>query len=386
MKRNIIKLSAVLMVGVLAGSVMTGCGEKKPTAEEALQQQVNDAISQIEDAAGNISIPEISADTGNTGTGDDAGNTGTGDNTDGEPSEEGSTIMPADYQPTSSEFFSYRIIDASTAVITEYTGTDTEVRLPKRIEDGGTSYKVVGVTSGTFSKNSAVKSVTIPDYDTTAIIWLDNCESLESVTSYSLKAPVCDHCSSLKEVTFKNTTGVFNPDSKNEQITDEYCNDFCASSGSFSECVSLKEIHFPGEVKILPCFASCEALEKVTADGTIHEIPDYGFKICTNLKTIDLSKTEAIGEEAFYDCKALTEVTVAENAALGRSAFVRCDNLTKATVYGDKTDISQSELGFYYYYKKKKPIESFVLYDSGEQSLAHQYAVDNGLTDKTIGS
>lgn len=78
-------------------------------------------------------------------------------------------------------------------------------------------------------------------------------------------------------------------------------------------------------------FYECTGLESVTFPSTLEEMAFSSFFGCTNLETIDLSKTKVASIEAalFHDCSNLTSVSFGpETSVFNNTVFFGCSSLT----------------------------------------------------------
>lgn len=110
-------------------------------------------------------------------------------------------------------------------------------------------------------------------------------------------------------------------------------------------------------------FYECTGLESVTFPSTLEEMAFSSFFGCTNLKTIDLSKTKVASIEAalFHDCSSLTSVSFGpETSVFCNTVFVGCSSLTtidlslcEAVPDFDYTPGDDSESPFYNLEKSK---------------------------------
>ena len=110
-------------------------------------------------------------------------------------------------------------------------------------------------------------------------------------------------------------------------------------------------------------FYECTGLESVTFPSTLEEMAFMSFFGCTNLETIDLSKTKVASIEAalFHDCSSLTSVSFGpETSVFNNTVFVGCSSLTtidlslcEAVPDFDYTPGDDSESPFYNLEKSK---------------------------------
>ena len=159
-------------------------------------------------------------------------------------------------------------------VLTAYTGTAAEVRIPGFVTEIGRS---------AFAENTAVTSVTIPNTVTSIDQWAFlECTALESVT--------IEEGSGLTEVGY----------------------------GAFAECSSLTSINLPASVETIAdsAFYSCTNLNSI-GSPSLKTIGRYAFGSCSALESLTLTDSmEAIDESAFYG----TTIKVYVPSANGRAA------------------------------------------------------------------
>ena len=137
---------------------------------------------------------------------------------------------------------------------------------------------------------------------------------------------------------------------------------------AFSQIKGLVSIELPeGLTKIGTfngnVFYECTGLESVTFPSTLEEMAFSSFFGCTNLETIDLSKTKVASIEAalFHDCSSLTSVSFGpETSVFCNTVFVGCSSLTtidlslcEAVPDFDYTPGDDSESPFYNLEKSK---------------------------------
>lgn len=227
--------------------------------------------------------------------------------------------------------FEYRALDDSTAIITGYNGSTTELEIPETLD----GYMVASIGEGAFMVCKNLRSITIPD----------------SVTTIGRGA--FSGCSSLSSVKITNS------------ITS-------IANRMFYNCTSLNDIIIPDNVESIDvcAFEYCKGLERIT-------IPD---------------KVTSIENSAFYGCEKLTDVTIGNSVKeIGRSAFDWCTSLKSITIPSSVTSIGEYALGvcshcFYdnesifiydaiWYYTK---VEDFTIvgYNGTE---AEKYANNHGL-------
>ncbi|WP_026887893.1 leucine-rich repeat domain-containing protein [Clostridium beijerinckii] len=142
--------------------------------------------------------------------------------------------------------------DKSTGTIVEYTGSDSSVVIPDKID--GTEVKRIRFTSSSSCKN--LTSITIPDSTT----------SIESI--------VCMNCSNLTSIVIPNSVTNIQAD-------------------AFSGCSSLKSIIIPSSVKTIEsrAFAGCSGLTSLSIPNSVTSIGMYAFRFCNEAKFYVSSET-----------------------------------------------------------------------------------------------
>ena len=165
--------------------------------------------------------------------------------------------------------------DSNTAIVAGYTGSDTVVVIPEKVNHGGKEFTVTAIGNSAFYFKS-ITSITIPD-------------SVTSIGDYSF-----NYCNSLNTITI--------PDS----VTS-------IGNYSFNNCNSLNTITIPDSVTSIGTFAFfyCTNLEEVTLSDNITSIGEYSFNNCNSLKSITIpDSVTSIDRFAFYNCTSLTTVNI----------------------------------------------------------------------------
>ena len=185
-------------------------------------------------------------------------------------------------------------------IVTEYTGTDTSVAVPRSC-GGGIS--VVGV--GTAFSKSNIAEITLP-------------ESILEILPRAFLG-----CASLERVNIPSVSEI--------------------GERAFYGCASLLSVELPPSVLNIGRYAfyGCSSLETLTVadDGGLRNIGASAFACCPSLASIDFgenSSLETIGQAAFYGAKGLRELELpASLCEIGSIAFENCTMLSRLTLADD---------------------------------------------------
>ena len=197
--------------------------------------------------------------------------------------------------------FIYRNLADNTIEILKYTGTESNVTIPDKIDN-----KVVkSIGAESFANNETVVGVTIP----------------AQVTDMQYGAFAS--CTNLKKVTFAQGIQL----KKIEETV-------------FEECRKLEQINIPESVMQIEknAFYYCISLNNITFGKKLSVIGKSAFEGCSSLKQIEMSDSvKSIGEKAFGHCVSLEHVTIGnELSYIAKNAFEHC-GLTEIT-WGDRIE------------------------------------------------
>lgn len=240
------------------------------------------------------------------------------------------------------------VIDAN-KVLTQYTGTDTEVTIP----DG-----VVKIGYASFQGKTTITKVVMPNTVTVIDSYaFNNCTSLSeiplSTSLTSINYSSFAGCTSLKtihipktlvnftgywpsieNVTFESgTTSVIGNLFENTPIESIVLPDTITTiqGYAFRGCTKLKDITWSMNLKVIggAAFLGCTSLVNATLPEGLTEIHDSVFYNCTNLADVTLPDSLLkIGSNSFYSCFNIREITVPANITSSGYAFNNCTNLT----------------------------------------------------------
>ena len=199
-------------------------------------------------------------------------------------------------------------------------GYEGEIVIPRVVKHDGKNYTVTAIDRGTFSCNSNLVRVYIP-------------ETVKTIGSEAFS-----NCYSLKEV-------ILPPDLLE-------ISDFLFAESGLQTIVipskvkkigrsafvssSLKSINIPNSVDTIEksAFSACRWMESVTLGNNVKTIGGAAFSICTNLKEVILpASLTQIGAKAFYECAGIKSIVIpASVVSIGDGAFSSCHGLTSITV------------------------------------------------------
>lgn len=280
--------------------------------------------------------------------------------------------------------FSYEVISGSTSVkITGYSGGNTEIVIPDII-DGRT---VVEISSGAFSLNNTVKSVSISS--NVIRIMKDaflNCTSLSSVVIPASVSSVGDSafagCVSLKDVTISSASTAI-------------------GYYAFEGCTALKSITIPSTKIGYAAFRNCTALATIKLLDSVQSVGRYAFDSTAwqksqseglqiignvvyqyNAEDKDVVIPEGIkciADYAFYGTGVKTVVIPAGLYYIGNYAFADCKSMKYISVPSSVISIGTKAIG----YVSNKTVTDFIVYCYGS-STAESWAKNNSLTVQKI--
>ena len=264
-------------------------------------------------------------------------------------------------------------IENGEVTITKYIGSDTQVRIPEKIE--GKSVTEIG--NETFCYCNNLKNVTIPSSVTRiGNSAFDICKRLTDI-NVSINNPLY---SSQDGVLFNKdkTTLICCPAGKENTLyiipnsVTEIGND------AFSECSNLTSVTIPAGVTKIgnDAFSECSSLTSVYIPDSVNEIGDYAFFSCTNLTSIDIQNgiTE-IGNETFCYCNNLKSVTIPSSVTrIGNYAFAVCKSLTDINVNSDNPLFSSQDGVLF-----NKDKTTLICYPAGKENTL--YSIPNSLTE-----
>lgn len=199
------------------------------------------------------------------------------------------SAFAADVTKYTSGDYQYTLNEDGKATITKYTGTESNITIPKQFGN----HEVTMIGSQSFKNNTSLEKIEISTNIST-IDWM-----------------AFAGCTNLGEVDFAEP-------SKIEELPFEL----------FVNCSNLTTINIPSSVKeIKPlCFAGCAALTQVVIPEGVELIGRQAFSECTKLQSIIIPSSIV---ESGIPSGADTPIK-----GVAKGAFWKCDNLSKVYYNG----------------------------------------------------
>ena len=261
-------------------------------------------------------------------------------------------------------------------VITGYSGKDTDIIIPNKIDER----PVTSIGDSAFWGCSELTSITIPDNVTSIGDWaFSDCSELTSIIIPNSVTSIGDwafsDCDELTSITFTDDSSLTSIGYKaffdtpwleikreeakaNDSFVivnnilidggDHLYGDITIpdgvtsiGGGVFYECTSLTSITIPDSVTSIGnrAFEGCSSLTGIAIPDGVTSIGEYAFWVCSSLKSITIPESvTSIGDFAFADCSSLKSITIPKNvASIGGCVFAWCDSL--ATIVVDSANL-----------------------------------------------
>lgn len=164
--------------------------------------------------------------------------------------------------------FVFQCYSNQTCSIVKYDGSDKYVVVPEDI----TGYSVVSLASGSFSSNTSIETVTLPN----TLLQIEDAAFTRAYNLVSVRLPAnCTHI----------------------------------GDSIFQYCISLKNVVIESDLTVITrqMFYGCTSLEEITLPASVETINKFAFSNCTSLQSVTIPKsTTYIDSTAFMNCSNLT--------------------------------------------------------------------------------
>ncbi len=261
--------------------------------------------------------------------------------------------LPAGISAYAEESGDYKYTTGSNgnAVITGYTGTDTDVVVPSSLD----GFPVEEIGRRAFAGNKTIKSITVS-------------EGITVINSSAFSG-----CSNLQKAVLPE--GLL-------ELKD------CA----FQSDRNLETINFPSTLTTIgaSCFYDDLKLTKAVIPGGVKILGENAFRFCNALTEITIEEgVEEIKSGAFYECPKVSKLVLPSTMKIiGRDALVLSANLTYIIVPDGIESIGSQGIGFRRTFVFENdddpyvvPVTDLVLYGK-PGSVAEAYAKQNAMTFK----
>lgn len=223
--------------------------------------------------------------------------------------------------------YQYAVLANGTVEIMGYTGTETELVIPDKID----GKSVTKVDSLAFALCSSMTEIVLPE----------NLKSI-GIQAFAL-------CDGITSITIPK--GVIS-----------------IGEGAFGACDNLSSIQVDSGNTVYNSNGNCNAIIETATKTLVHG--------CAN--SIIPEGVQSIGDGAFSECAGLTSITIPSGVtSIGDAAFQLCSYLKSITIPDSVTSIGATP--FY------KCHENFVIYAT-PNSYAYKWAQENGHTVKAINA
>ncbi len=244
----------------------------------------------------------------------------------------------------------YLSSDGTTATVTGYSGSATEVTIDETVTNNGITYTVTKLGNAAFKKNTTITKVVLPDTVTEIVAGKNGSAAFTQCTA--LTGVTMKGVTIIGTYTFQGCTKLVEVAMPTNLVT-------VIGPGAFENCNRL-----PGDFD----FASLTTLGQdafsfayaVTSVKLPVAITNIGWKTFnmgnsnkSNLKTVIAPGVKRVGGNAFYYCRKLVNLTLSEEGldAVGADAFEYCESLESEINIASVRDIPFRA----FFYCKKVP-------------------------------
>lgn len=310
--------------------------------------------------------------------------------------------------------YHYEELEDGTLEITEYTGHDTKLLIPTKID----GKRVTSIGSAAFSDNINIEIIKLPEtisnikeyafYGCSSLRSIElpgsitsienmafyDCSSLRSIelpgSINSIGDAVFIGCKSLTSITVNSDNLVYA--SKDGILYDKNIKTIICCPGrkkgsiklpisvasigncAFAGCSKLSSIKLPGSLTIIgfQAFAGCSNLNSIELPENVTSIGSCAFQDCSSLSSIKLSEgVTRIEKQTFWNCSNLNHVKLPQSIiSLGYGVFLGCNSLSSIKLPKNITNIEDRAF---------EGCSSDLTLSVIKDSYAESYAKENGL-------
>lgn len=278
--------------------------------------------------------------------------------------------------------YMYAEVDGGAALIT-CTSVDEVIEVPAEIE----GLKVIAIYPNCFYQSYA-NQIKLPDtlreIKERAICMCPNLGSLvvpDSVTDIGEQA--FGGCTALTEITLPGGLTSLGDEILFGCTALKTIN--MSESGSGNYAVDDGVLYTKDKTALI-AYPPAKDGKKYKAPSSLREISKSAFCGASNLKKVNISKVEKIGDYAFEDCTGLKKVILSEDLnTVGESAFYNCPELKSLNLFDKLENIGAAAFGYYYRSANETETEnSYAVVDgfkvyTKEGTVGYNYASDQGM-------
>ena len=216
-------------------------------------------------------------------------------------------------------------------MITDYTGSDTDVVIPAEIE----GLPVIEIRMYAFYNSPDLASISIPDSITEIGEGAFQCCS--SLTSISIPDSVTEiglhafhGCSSLTGIHVNEHNPNYSSDDRGV-LFDKSKTTLIQAPGAIADSYTIpncvNEIGYRA-------FIACSGLTSISIPNSVTKIGEFAFMGCSTLSSISIPDSVAeINHGAFMDCSALTNISIPDSITkIDTYTFSGCSSLTNIVI------------------------------------------------------
>ena len=241
------------------------------------------------------------------------------------------------------------ILTRDYVVITEYSGTKSDISVPASIK----GVTVTHIGEWAFA-NSSLVSINIPD----SVSAIGNCAFYGCSSLTKINIP--DSVSTIEDSTFgycTSLTKITIPDSVStiEDSAFESCSSLASltipdsvisiGSSAFRDCSSLIKIKLSENMTFIEkgLFAGCSKLASIDIPDGVAYIGSGAFQNCTSLNKVKFPSELSVIKDSAFQNTGFTEITIPDGiTVIDRNTFCECANLKNVTIPDSVEEIGKN--------------------------------------------